>query len=113
MSISAVSGYNTGNEYQKWVDQAAADAEALENRLGIKTSETKDSTSSSTSSSSSSTSINRNSSTSTFLLTYKNSLTSLETTADKLRLGNKNNVFAKYETALKDLSRASTDEDKR
>ena len=121
MSISAVSGYNTGNEYQKWVDQAAADAEALENRLGIKTSETtessstsetKDSTSSSTSSSSSSTSINRNSSTSTFLLTYKNSLTSLETTADKLRLGNKNNVFAKYETALKDLSRASTDEDK-
>ncbi len=121
MSISAVSGYNTGNEYQKWVDQAAADAEALENRLGVKTSETtessstsetKDSTSSSTSSSSSSTSINRNSSTSTFLLTYKNSLTSLETTADKLRLGNKNNVFAKYETALKDLSRASTDEDK-
>ena len=40
MSISAVSGYNTGNEYQKWVDQAAADAEALENRLGVKTSET-------------------------------------------------------------------------
>ena len=121
MSISAVSGYNTGNEYQKWVDQAAADAEALENRLGVKTSETtessstsetKDSTSSSTSSSSSSTSINRNSSTSTFLLTYKNSLTSLETTADKLRLGNRNNVFAKYETALKDLSRANTDEDK-
>lgn len=120
MSISAVSGYNAGNEYQKWVDKAAADAESLEKSLGIdtsKTEETKDAeeskdTSGSKTSSSSSSNINRNSSTSTFLLSYKNNLTALESSAEKLRLGSKNNVFSKYESALSALSKATTDKEK-
>lgn len=125
MSISAVSSYGTNNVYQGWVDQANADKEKLEKELGIESSEsekTSGSTStssssstkgtSSTSTSTSTTSTSRSSSTSAFLMTYKHSLTSLESASEKLRLGNRNNVFSKYETAMKDLERATTDEDK-
>lgn len=129
MAINAVSGYSAVNDYQKWVDQAAAEKEALEKRLGIEasdSSDTKTSSTSNTSSTSSSTSASgtssststsstytsRSSSTSTFLLSYKHNLTSLESASEKLRLGNRNNVFAKYETALRDLERAGSDSDK-
>lgn len=125
MSISAVSSYGTNNVYQGWIDQANADKEKLEKELGIEGSEsekTSGSTStssssstkdtSSTSTSTSTTSTSRSSSTSAFLMTYKHSLTSLESASEKLRLGNRNNVFSKYETAMKDLERATTDEDK-
>lgn len=131
MAISAVSGFGSNNEYQSWVDQANADKKKLEDQLGIDTSDSSDTktsstsgtsssssasktsgSSSSSSSSTSSTSTSRSSSTSTFLLTYKHNLTSLESASEKLRLGGRNNVFSKYETAMKDLQRASTDEDK-
>lgn len=133
MAVSAVSSYGTNNVYQGWVDNANADKEKLEKELGIDTSDSSDtktsstsgtssssstnktsdsSSSSSSSTSTSSTSTSRSSSTSTFLLTYKHNLTSLESASDKLRLGSRNNVFSKYETAMKDLQRANTDEDK-
>ena len=122
MSISAIPSYNAGNEYQTWVDKATSDAESLKESLGITTSETEEtketsSTSTTTSTSSSSTSsssttVNKNTSTSTFLLTYKNNLTALETSAEKLRAGSKDNVFSKYESALATLSKATTDEEK-
>ena len=131
MAVSAVSSYGTNNVYQGWVDNANADKEKLEKELGIDTSDSSDTktsstsgtssssstnktsgSSSSSSTSTSSTSASRSSSTSTFLLTYKHNLTSLESASDKLRLGSRNNVFSKYETAMKDLQRANTDEDK-
>lgn len=131
MAISAVSGFGSNNEYQSWVDQANADKKKLEDHLGIDTSDSSDtkassisstsstsstnktsSSSSSSSTSTSSTSVSRSSSTSTFLLSYKHNLTSLESASEKLRLGSRNNVFSKYETAMKDLQRANTDEDK-
>ena len=132
MAISGVSGYNSynsyrpANEYQNWVDQAASQTEALEKRLGLDeadssdtktsstsgTSSTTGSSSTSSSSSTSTSSTSRASSTSTFLLSYKHNLTSLESASNKLRVGSRNNVFSKYETAMKDLQRASTDEDK-
>lgn len=128
MAISGVSGFGSNNEYQSWVDQAAADKKKLEESLGIDTSESSstEKTSSSTSTSSSSSkkdtsstasssytsSTSRSSSTSTFLLSYKHNLTSLESASESLRLGSRNNVFFKYETAMRDLQRANTDEDK-
>ena len=128
MAISGVSGFGSNNEYQSWVDQANADKKKLEEHLGIDTSEgsetnkTSSSTStsgtsskkdtSSTTSTSTYNSTARSSSTSTFLLSYKHNLTSLEASSEKLRLSSRNNVFSKYETAMKDLQRANTDEDK-
>lgn len=134
MAIGAVSGYNTyssytnglENEYKNWVDQAEADAESLKKELNIDTSEdekssstsstkAEESTSSSSSkssSTSSTTSTGRSSSTSTFLLTYKNALTSLESAAEKLRGGSRSNVFSRYETLMTDLSRATAESDR-
>ncbi len=128
MAISGVSGFGSNNEYQSWVDQAAADKKKLEESLGIDTSESSstEKTSGSTDTSSTSSkkdtsstagssytsSTSRSSSTSTFLLSYKHNLTSLESASESLRLGSRNNVFSKYETAMKDLQRANTDEDK-
>lgn len=121
MAISGVSGFGSNNEYQSWVDQAAADKKKLEESLGIDTSESSstDKTSSTTdkkdissTGSSYTSSTSRSSSTSTFLLSYKHNLTSLESASEALRVGSRNNVFSKYETAMKDLQRANTDEDK-
>ncbi|MCI9383073.1 MAG: flagellar filament capping protein FliD [Lachnospiraceae bacterium] len=121
MAISGVSGFGSNNEYQSWVDQAAADKKKLEESLGIDTSESSstDKTSSATdkkdtssTGSSYTSSTSRSSSTSTFLLSYKHNLTSLESASEALRVGSRNNVFSKYETAMKDLQRANTDEDK-
>lgn len=121
MAISGVSGFGSNNEYQSWVDQAAADKKKLEESLGIdtsessstdKTSSTTDKKDTSSTGSSYTSSTSRSSSTSTFLLTYKHNLTSLESASEALRVGSRNNVFSKYETAMKDLQRANTDEDK-
>ena len=121
MAISAVSGFGSNNEYQSWVDQAAADKKKLEESLGIdtsessstdKTSSTTDKKDTSSTGSSYTSSTSRSSSTSTFLLSYKHNLTSLESASEALRVGSRNNVFSKYETAMKDLQRANTDEDK-
>ncbi len=131
MAVGAVSSYGTNNVYQSWVDNANADKEKLEKELGIDTSDSSDtktsstsgtsstsstnntsSSSSSSSTSTSGTSTSRSSSTSTFLLSYKHNLTSLESASESLRLSSRNNVFSKYETAMRDLQRANTDEDK-
>ena len=121
MAISGVSGFGSNNEYQSWVDQAAADKKKLEESLGIdtsessstdKTSSTTDKKDTSSTGSSYTSSTSRSSSTSTFLLSYKHNLTSLESASEALRAGSRNNVFSKYETAMKDLQRANTDEDK-
>lgn len=121
MAISGVSGFGSNNEYQSWVDQAAADKKKLEESLGIdtsessstdKTSSTTDKKGTSSTGSSYTSSTSRSSSTSTFLLSYKHNLTSLESASEALRIGSRNNVFSKYETAMKDLQRANTDEDK-
>ncbi len=121
MAISGVSGFGSNNEYQSWVDQAAADKKKLEESLGIdtsessstdKTSSTTDKKDTSSTGSSYTSSTSRYSSTSTFLLSYKHNLTSLESASEALRVGSRNNVFSKYETAMKDLQRANTDEDK-
>ena len=121
MAISGVSGFGSNNEYQSWVDQAAADKKKLEETLGIdtsessstdKTSSTTDKKDTSSTGSSYTSSTSRSSSTSTFLLSYKHNLTSLESASEALRVGSRNNVFSKYETAMKDLQRANTDEDK-
>lgn len=129
MAISAVSGFGSNNEYQSWVDQATEDKKKLEESLGIDTSKSESTdktsgttstsgtssnkdTNSTTSTSTSGTNTARSSSTNTFLLSYKHNLTSLESASEKLRLGSRNNVFSKYETAMKDLNRATTDEDK-
>ena len=121
MAISGVSGFGSNNEYQSWVDQAAADKKKLEESLGIdtsessstdKTSSTTDKKDTSSTGSSYTSSTSRSSSTSTFLLSYKHNLTSLESASEALRVGSRNNVFSKYETAMKDLQRANTDEDK-
>ncbi len=131
MAVGAVSSYGTNNAYQSWVDNANADKEKLEKELGIDTSDSSDtktsstsgtsstsstnntsSSSSSSSTSTSGTSTSRSSSTSTFLLSYKHNLTSLESASESLRLSSRNNVFSKYETAMRDLQRANTDEDK-
>lgn len=121
MAISGVSGFGSNNEYQSWVDQAAADKKKLEESLGIdtsessstdKTSSTTDKKDTSSTGSSYTSSTSRSSSTSTFLLSYKHNLTSLESASEALRVGSRNNVFSKYETVMKDLQRANTDEDK-
>ena len=121
MAISGESGFGSNNEYQSWVDQAAADKKKLEESLGIdtsessstdKTSSTTDKKDTSSTGSSYTSSTSRSSSTSTFLLSYKHNLTSLESASEALRVGSRNNVFSKYETAMKDLQRANTDEDK-
>ena len=121
MAISGVSGFGSNNEYQSWVDQAAADKKKLEESLGIdtsessstdKTSSTTDKKDTSSTGSSYTSSTSRSSSTSTFLLSYKHNLTSLESASEALRVGSRTNVFSKYETAMKDLQRANTDEDK-
>ncbi len=117
MSVGSVSGYNSPytNPYQSWVDTANSQTSALKDRLGY-TEETESSSSSSKTSSSSSTSSTASSSaksTSSYLLSMKQVLTDLESTSAKLQMGNKNNVFSKYESAMAKLSAAGTDEEKK
>ncbi|MCI8528046.1 MAG: hypothetical protein HFH82_02660 [Lachnospiraceae bacterium] len=128
MAINALSGYgsyrsygtyNSGLDYQSWVNNANAQAEDLENRITSKSdstsssSSTSSTTSSSSTSSSSSSSVSSSvSSTSSFLLKYKKTLTELEDASKKLQAGNKNSVFTKYESALAAVSKAETDAEK-
>lgn len=120
MSVGSVSGYNSPytNPYQSWVDIANSQTNALKDKLGY-TEETDGSSSSnktgssSSTSSSSSTASSSAKSTSSYLLNMKQVLTDLESASAKLQMGNKNNVFSKYESAVAKLSAAGTDDEKK
>lgn len=103
MAVNSVSSYSPMYD---WVNKANSDTEALKSRIGYEdsTSSTKKTTSSSYSNSSSATSA------SAFLLNYKQSLTDLESASKKLQLGERNNVFAQYESAVAALSKAGSED---
>ena len=106
MAVSSVSSYSPMYD---WVNKANSDTEALKSRIGYEdsTSSTKKTTSSSYSNSSAATSA------SSFLLNYKQSLTDLESASKKLQLSERNNVFAKYESAVAALSKAGSEDAKK
>lgn len=116
------SGYDSSLDYKNWVNNATAESDALKDRLNIDTdSDTKavESTSGATGAGktgSTSTGSARNATstgTSAFLLGYKRTLQDLEAASDSLRTGSRNNVFSKYESALKKLESAATDEERK
>lgn len=131
MAINGVSNYNamygspytskTDNslDYKSWVNNAADETNALKDRLNLDTdSNTTEavsgtsSTGSTASTGSTSASTATSTGTSSFLIGYKNTLQNLESASDPLRLSSRNNVFSKYENALKKLGNAVTDEEK-
>lgn len=106
--------FNYQDRYSDWETTAQKRTEALEKRvselekqLSEKTGSTSGTTSSSSSSSASSVS------TSSFLLSYKQKLTDLESASAKLQAGTKDNVYSKYESALDALSKADTEDAKK
>ena len=134
MSINAVSNYNSlygssygvandsSLDYQNWVDNATADASALEESLAAKETTATESTTAASSAASAgdvgstaSSSLKNATSTGTssFLLGYKRTLEDLESVSEQLRLGSRDNVFSKYESALAKLENAATDEDRK
>lgn len=112
--ISTSYQYNGYSSYQPnmldskgWEEKAKQDAENIKNSTD-KTSSTSSTTSSSgtnkttgTSSSSSAINVGSTASTSTFLLAYQSQLEDLEASASKLQMGTKDNVFSKYDEAVK------------
>lgn len=106
--------FNYQDRYSDWETTAQKRTEALEKRvtelekqLSEKTGGT--SSTSSTSGSNSAGSV----STSSFLLSYKQKLTDLESASAKLQMGAKDNVYSKYENALDALSKADTEDAKK
>jgi len=123
------SGSDSSLDYQSWVDKATSDAQALEDSLKAgETTETQATTEStateavestaatdsaaSTGSTSSDIRSATSTGTSSFLLGYKRTLQDLEAVSEQLRLGSRDNVFSKYESALEKLSNATTDDEK-
>lgn len=109
MAINSVSSYSPMYSYQGWVDSATSQTEALKKRVGYEDSTSSTSSSSSTSKTSSSYS-SAATSTNSFLLNYKQTLTDLESASKKLQVGERNNVFSKYESAVAALSKADTED---
>lgn len=105
MTTSGITS-NSLMDYESWVSNANSKAESLQSQVGSTSS------ASSTKKSSTSTSSVDTSSSSVFLMNYQMSLTDLEAASSRLQLGNEDNVFSKYESALSALSKASTDEEK-
>lgn len=115
MAINSVSSYSPMFDYQGWTNNATSQTEALKNRIGYDDSTSSVSSTSSTSSSSSTKKTSSSysiaaTSTSSFLLNYKQSLTELESASKKLQAGSKDNVFSKYESAVAALSKADTED---
>ena len=108
MTTSSISGYNSLLDYQSWVDSANSRTESMRDKIDSTSSTSSTSSNKNTSSSSSV----DTSSSSVFLMNYQMSLTDLEAASSKLRLGEKDNVFSNYESALSKLSKASTDEER-
>lgn len=107
MGVNSVSGYSYSYSYngyspmldsESWVKNAENAAKKLESS----SSSNKTSGTDSTSSSSSSSYVSSSSSTSTFLLGYQSALEDLEAASAKLQTSAKDNVFAKYEAALRE-----------
>lgn len=125
MAVSSVTSYGPSFSYADWVRSANQQTQELEQRISSKTGSTSstdstsktDSTSSTSSTNSTSSTSSSNSassvSTSSFLLNYKQKLTDLETASAKLQVGNKDNVYSKYESALDALSKADTEDAKK
>lgn len=86
--------YTNGLDSKSWAEKAEQDAEKIKNS-------TKTSGTSSTSTTSSGISVGSSASNSTFLLAYQSQLEDLEASASKLQLSAKNNVFSKYDDAVK------------
>lgn len=115
-SWSATSMFNYQDSTSSWRTSATSQSEEiekltkrveeLEKQLSAKTDGTSSTSSSSSSNSASSVS------TSSFLLSYKQKLTDLESASAKLQVGSKDNVFSKYESALDALSKADTEDAK-
>ncbi|MCI9568410.1 MAG: flagellar filament capping protein FliD [Lachnospiraceae bacterium] len=87
-------GYSAMLDSETWRKNAESAAEKLESSSSSKTE--------SSSSTGSSSNVSSNSSTSTFLLGYQSALEDLEAAAAKLQVGNKDNLFSKYEAALRE-----------
>lgn len=86
--------YTNGLDANSWTEKAEQEAEKIKNS-------TKTSSTSSTSTTSSGISVGSSASNSTFLLAYQSQLEDLEASASKLQLSAKNNVFSKYDDAVK------------
>ena len=106
MSVSGISGLGYGSSFgysnstmvDDWYNKANSASDQLKDSLNIDTSNSTktDSTTSSTSSTKTSTS-----STSTFLMQYQSALEDLEKASASLQTSNADNVFSKYESAVK------------
>lgn len=81
-------GYNSGLDSDSWADSANKKTSELKESLGISDSTKTGSTATTASS------------TSGFLMGYQTRLEDLESSASKLQLTEKNNVFSKYDAAL-------------
>lgn len=86
--------YTNGLDSKSWTEKAEQEAEKIKNS-------TKTSATSSTSTTSSGISVGSSASNSSFLLAYQSQLEDLEASASKLQLSAKNNVFSKYDDAVK------------
>ena len=100
--ISSSYQYNGYSSYQpnmldsnSWEEKAKQDAENIKNSID-KTSST-----SNTSSTNTSISVGSSASDSTFLLAYQSQLEDLEASAAKLQMSEKDNMFSKYDEAVK------------
>lgn len=100
--ISSSYQYNGYSSYQpnmldsnSWEEKAKQDAENIKNSID-RTSST-----SNTSSTNTSISVGSSASDSTFLLAYQSQLEDLEASAAKLQMSEKDNVFSKYDEAVK------------
>lgn len=97
-------GYNnssSGISSDSWGKKAAEEADALKESLGIKDTDKTSSTSSNTTASS----------VSGFLMGYQTRLEDLETSASKLQLNSKNNVFDKYDAVKAKVDKGEATED--
>lgn len=98
-------GYNSsstsGIDSSSWTDSANKKTDELKESLGLTDSTSSTSTSSST----------KASSASSFLMGYQTRLEELESSASKLQLGNKDNVFDKYDAVKAKVDKGEATED--
>lgn len=101
MGISGISSGYSYNGYSAMLDSESwrKNAESAAEKIESSSSSSKTESSSGTGSSSS---VKSNSSTSSFLLGYQSALEDLEAASAKLQVGAKDNVFSKYEAALRE-----------
>ena len=105
MTTSGISN-NSLMDYEGWVSNANAKAESMQNKVNSTSS-------TSGSKKTGSTSSVDTSSSSVFLMNYQMQLTDLEAASAKLQLSKEDNVFSKYESALSDLNKAVTDDERK